>query len=277
MAVIGNSPKYTNFPASYFSGNGATTSFTLPTAAGSSTSVLVLIDGVKQFTNTYTLNGTALVFSEAPPTGTNNIEVIPLGMLGQVNTVADSAISTNKIATDAVTTTKILDGNVTFAKLDDTAKRYIQQGDTAHYVSDTGVDGIIISQVEGILAHYRNSTGVFSYIRGTSGGNYNTPYPEYQCRAWVNFNGTGTVAIRGAGNVASITDNGAGSYTINFATAMPDVNYAISGSSSFDGAVAIIWQANSTATYLTTSVGIVTQNTAASGIDKAQISFMVFR
>jgi hypothetical protein len=45
MAVIGNSPKYVNFPASYFSGNGATVSFTLPTAAGSATSVLVLIVG----------------------------------------------------------------------------------------------------------------------------------------------------------------------------------------------------------------------------------------
>lgn len=46
------------------------------------------------------------------------------------------------------------------------------------------------------------------------------------CRAWVNFNGTGTVAIRAAYNVTSITDNGLGNYTITFATAMPDANYA---------------------------------------------------
>ena len=50
--------------------------------------------------------------------------------------------------------------------------------------------------------------------------------PTYACRAWVNFNGTGTVAIRASGNVSSITDNGVGSYTINFTTAMPDVDYA---------------------------------------------------
>ena len=49
---------------------------------------------------------------------------------------------------------------------------------------------------------------------------------NYKCRAWVNFNGTGTVAIRAAGNVASITDNGTGDYTVNFTTAMPDANYA---------------------------------------------------
>jgi hypothetical protein len=51
--------------------------------------------------------------------------------------------------------------------------------------------------------------------------------PMYACRAWVNFNGTGTVAIRASGNVSSITDNGVGDYTINFTTAMPDANYAV--------------------------------------------------
>jgi hypothetical protein len=50
--------------------------------------------------------------------------------------------------------------------------------------------------------------------------------PLYACRAWVNFNGTGTVAIRGSGNVSSITDNGVGNYTVNFTTAMQDANYA---------------------------------------------------
>ena len=49
--------------------------------------------------------------------------------------------------------------------------------------------------------------------------------PIYACRAWVNFNGTGTVAIRAAGNVSSITDNGVGNYTVNFTTAMPDADY----------------------------------------------------
>lgn len=44
-------------------------------------------------------------------------------------------------------------------------------------------------------------------------------------KAWVNFNGSGTVAIRDSFNVSSITDNGTGDYTINFATAMPNTNY----------------------------------------------------
>lgn len=50
--------------------------------------------------------------------------------------------------------------------------------------------------------------------------------PLYMCRAWVNFNGTGTVAIRASGNVTSITDNGVGDYTVNFTTAMSDTSYS---------------------------------------------------
>lgn len=53
--------------------------------------------------------------------------------------------------------------------------------------------------------------------------------PMFACRAWVNFNGTGTVAIRSSGNVSSITDNGVGNYTINFSSPMPDTNYAVAG------------------------------------------------
>jgi hypothetical protein len=62
--------------------------------------------------------------------------------------------------------------------------------------------------------------------------------PIYSCRAWCNFNGTGTVAIRASGNVSSITDNGTGSYTVNFTTAMPDANYAGVVSGGFSGNVA---------------------------------------
>jgi len=54
----------------------------------------------------------------------------------------------------------------------------------------------------------------------------------YTAKAWVNFNGTGTVAIRAAGNVSSITDNGAGDYTLNFTTAFSDINYSVTGSGS---------------------------------------------
>lgn len=50
-------------------------------------------------------------------------------------------------------------------------------------------------------------------------------------KAWINFDGTGTVAIRGSGNVSSLTDNGTGNYSVNFTTAMADTNYAVVSSS----------------------------------------------
>lgn len=54
--------------------------------------------------------------------------------------------------------------------------------------------------------------------------------PVFGCRAWVNFNGTAGGTIRGSGNVSSITDNGAGDYTVNFQNQMPNANYSAIGS-----------------------------------------------
>ena len=70
---------------------------------------------------------------------------------------------------------------------------------------------------------------------------YGSAATAYGCRAWVNFNGTSTVAIRASGNVSSITDNGTASYTVNFATAMPDVDYVISGSCGSTGSSSGQW------------------------------------
>ena len=68
------------------------------------------------------------------------------------------------------------------------------------------------------------ATGLFQFDSG-----YGDIATAYGCRAWVNFNGTGTVAIRGSGNVSSITDNGTGNYFINFASALTDANYSVTG------------------------------------------------
>ena len=80
----------------------------------------------------------------------------------------------------------------------------------------------------GVLTLQSNGTSAAS-VSGSNfqfNSGYGSVATAYGCRAWVNFNGTGTVAIRASGNVTSITDNGTGDYTVNFTTAMPDVNYA---------------------------------------------------
>jgi len=72
-------------------------------------------------------------------------------------------------------------------------------------------------------------TGTGSYSGNLSfNSGYGSAAVAYGCRAWVNFNGTGTVAISASGNVTSITDNGTGTYTVNFTTVMPDANYSYS-------------------------------------------------
>jgi hypothetical protein len=74
-----------------------------------------------------------------------------------------------------------------------------------------------------------DADGTVIYSDASANLQFNSGYGSiataYGCRAWVNFNGTGTVAIRASGNVSSITDNGTGDYTVNFTTAMPDANY----------------------------------------------------
>lgn len=80
------------------------------------------------------------------------------------------------------------------------------------------------------------STLRVSTIQDTAGSNSSTPAAIANgiAKAWVNFNGTGTVAIRASYNVSSITDNGSGLYTVNFTNAMADANYSITTSGQYD-------------------------------------------
>jgi hypothetical protein len=99
--------------------------------------------------------------------------------------------------------------------------------------------------------------------------------PLYMCRAWVNFNGTGTVAIRASGNVTSITDGGVGTYTVNFTTAMTDANYCISGITAFTssaGAESVRIQST-----LTSSSAPISTTTAGVFFDSPTVSVAIFR
>ena len=100
--------------------------------------------------------------------------------------------------------------------------------------------------------------------------------PIFGVRAWVNFNGTGTVAINGSGNVSSVIDNGTGDYTINFATALPNANYAVSGILRSDGANNGNIQINSLAVQTTTALRIACVNQAVPAVfDSPSVSVVV--
>lgn len=100
--------------------------------------------------------------------------------------------------------------------------------------------------------------------------------PIYACRAWVNFNGTGTVAIRESGNVSSITDNGTGDYTVNFTTAMEDVNYAANVTTQTGGIAGAV-TLDGTAARTTTALRLGALTTAGNFVDSAQMSVSIFR
>jgi predicted ATP-grasp superfamily ATP-dependent carboligase len=103
--------------------------------------------------------------------------------------------------------------------------------------------------------------------------------PIYSCRAWCNFNGAGTVAIRASGNVSSITDLGTGNYQINFTTAMPDANYVVNvnGRCSTGTVGVLVANANSVAANATGSSQIAVGTSNDSGFDADFIFVSIFR
>ena len=101
----------------------------------------------------------------------------------------------------------------------------------------------------------------------------------YLAKAWVNFNGQGTVAIRAAGNVSSITDNGTGDYTVNFTNAMPDDNYSTTGTTvGANGTNTACFNLYSVASsQLTNSVRVTLVNNSNASVDREYVSVTIFR
>ena len=80
------------------------------------------------------------------------------------------------------------------------------------------------------------STLKVATIQDTSGNNSSTPeqVAEGRAKMWINFNGTGTIAIRDDFNASSITDNGTGDYSVSFTSAMANTNYCALGSANYE-------------------------------------------
>lgn len=123
-----------------------------------------------------------------------------------------------------------------------------------------------------------DSSGVLSFNSG-----FGSVAAAYACRAWVNFNGTGTVAIRASGNVSSITDNGTGDYTINFTTAMSDANYTVVGQGVNPGGWTFGPQPFLSSPSLaevaptTSAVRLVVGTSAGSFLDAKYVCYAIFR
>jgi len=110
------------------------------------------------------------------------------------------------------------DGSARFASI---RKNYDSPYDFRIRASNSTTKALIVFEVSNNTEAMRLDTS--GNLQFNSG--YGSVATAYGCRAWVNFNGTGTVAIRASGNISSITDDNVGRYTVNFTTAMPNANY----------------------------------------------------
>lgn len=277
MSYIGNEPTTVAFLTDTFSGNGSTVAFTMSVAPATTSSILVAITGVVQDPSTYSVVGTTLTFSAAPPSGTGNISVRYLGIPASGVTTTAYRTVTDFTATASQTTFSVPSYTVGYIDVYRNGVRLAAADYTATNgttvvlaAAATAGDSVVTESfyVSSVLnaipatAGAVNSTYLAAGSVGTtqiaagavipadlstgapswdSSGNlaFNSGYGSvataYGCRAWVNFNGTGTVAIRASGNVSSITDGGTGTYTLNFTTAMPDANYAVTGACGVGG------------------------------------------
>ena len=159
-------------------------------------------------------------------------------------------------------------GVSTFAAGSAAAPSITTTGDTNTGVFFSAADTIDFTEGGAATGQF-DSSGNFKFNSG-----YGSVATAFGCRAWVNFNGTGTVAIRASGNVTSITDNGTGDYTVNFTTAMSDANYAANINTQVGTNVL---QINDITTQLAASIRINSRAPGVSSYDVTIFNVTIFR
>lgn len=215
-----NSPKYSQYTAEQFVGNGSQIAFTLPRTPPSAASVIVTIDGVKQHSVTYSVSSNQVVFSEAPPAGTN-IEVVFMGAAGVAYEPLDNSVTSQKLSIDSVSTTKIVDSSVTTPKLADGSVTKTKLDS----LSSTGTGGLALPggttaqrpTGTGGELRYNSSVGLPEY---NSGGSW---YPFSRALHVYDFSKKATL-------VTGITDSGTTivrTYTLSNYVTMPADTVAV--------------------------------------------------
>jgi len=134
----------------------------------------------------------------------------------------------------------------------------------------TGASTLATTVASPTLTTPNINSAQFATVTGTA--------PLYAARAWVNFNGTGTVAIRASGNVSSITDNGTGDYTVNFTTAIADANYSAVGTAGFATASRLyILQSQYAAAPTTSALRLTVAGDTSTALDPDYVNMAIFR
>jgi hypothetical protein len=223
-ADFGASPG--NLTVDRFSGNGSTTGFTLSVDPGTENNTLVYVDGVYQQKNTYSLSSTTLTFSTAPPTGTNNIEVIS-GTILSVGTPADASVTNAKLAVSAIS------GQTNEASVSPSDEIIINDvsegGGTLNKATVTNLFAAMPASdtVAGTLevADQTEMEAGGSVLRAVTPGRQQ--FHPSAAKGWVVTGASANIQL--SYNVTSITDVGTGRIQVNWATAFSDANYCFVG------------------------------------------------
>jgi hypothetical protein len=194
---------------------------------------------------------------------------------GTITLDAPDVAGTTTLTLPATSGTVIVNSGaqtIEFADGSASAPSITNSGDTNTGIFFSAADTIDFTEGGTAVGQFDSSAN-FKFNSG-----YGSVATAYGCRAWVNFNGTGTVAIRASGNVTSITDNGTGDYTVNFTNAMPDTSYAVATQDQLT--VNTTYAAdNSTKPYVfaTGSLRVRTSFGATSLEDRAVVMVSIFR
>lgn len=225
-----------------------------------------LVDDINQISR-YVTQSDFAEFQQTVETGINELEQVK----DQIDVYVDSSISDQKGYAGGIAPLNE-NNEVDPVHLPDLPNDAIPQAtETA-----LGVAKIVTTA---IAQAGENDTDILTAKKLRQGLNASGNAPIFAFRAWINFNGISTPpAIKGSGNISSVTDNGLGDYTINFTTPMPDTNYGIlattSGSKSITATIAVSADGGAPILKTTSAVRIRVGGTEAL-VDQADITIGV--